>query len=104
MILDREQFESKFRAVLHLCGATCQSKFRAVPHLFVFAFCFACQNLLRASFALTDKNEFRVFSYGTCWGFRSPIPRSTLRLSPRFLPAAVTVFDLPIKKEMLDQP
>jgi len=87
MILDREQFESKIRLV---------------PHLFVFASCFARQNLLRASFALADKNELRVFSYGTCWGFRSPIPRSTLRLSPRFLPSAVTVFDFPIKKEVLD--
>jgi hypothetical protein len=56
--------------------------------------------LARASFALADKNEFRVFSYGTCWGFRSPIPRSTLRLSPRFLPSAVTVFDFPIKRKM----
>ena len=48
-------------------------------------------NNLRASFALAVKNAFHVFSHGTCWGFRSPIPRITLRFLPRFLPAAVTV-------------
>ena len=51
-----------------------------------------------------SKMHFMLFSHGTCWGFRSPIPRITLRLSPRFLPAALTVLISQSKEKCLSAP
>ena len=60
-----------------------KSKFRTVLYLFIFAFSFQEQNLPRASFAAAAKNEF--VASGTCWGFRSPIPRILWQHSLRCL-------------------
>ena len=79
-----------------------ESKIRLVPHLFVFACSFRDQNLLRASFASSDKNEF--VSSGTCWGFRAPIP-SNHSASFAAVPACGShSFDFLIKRKMLISP
>ena len=49
-----------------------KSKIRLVPHLFVFAFSFRGQNLPRASFASSAKNEF--LPSGTLLGFAHSSP------------------------------
>ena len=74
-----------------------ESKLRLVLHLFIFAFSFRSQDLLRASFALSAKNEF--VSSGTCWGLRTPIPRGSIS-SHSFAEKSAKVFQKMIMARM----
>ena len=87
-----------FQRIIY-CRKQFESKFRTVPHLFVFALSFQEQVSPWQS-----KMHLMLFSHGTCWGFRSPIPRITLRLSPRFLPAALRVLISQSKEKCLSAP
>ena len=92
-----------FQRIIY-CRKQFESKFRTVPHLFVFALSFQEQNLPRASFALAVKNASHAFFPRHLLGISLPNPSNHFASFAAVPACGTQSFDFPIKRKMFISP
>ena len=92
-----------FQRIIY-CRKQFESKFRTVPHLFVFALSFQEQNLPRASFALAVKNASHAFFPRHLLGISLPNPSNHFASFAAGPACGTQSFDFPIKRKMFISP